>query len=259
MKLILFILFMGANFPSYGIKHISGNDPHWTIKQVELERERKKAEQTQREQENREQRKHRDRQESEEMAKAEAKREKHWRVMEKMEKYIALLLTSSSSLEKREKAFKKMKSIIEDDIDINYRFSNALYLSLLNVMASAPTNRGVLMMEFLVSKGADINSRDHLDRTPLHNAVIASSPEHVQFLLEKGANQNAKDIYEHTPFIYNTSSAPLFYAIKTRRAFPGQQLESDRRKTIVEIFKQYWPQEKKRRGPFDFCRMVFKK
>lgn len=48
----------------------------------------------------------------------------------------------------------------------------------------------------LLSRGADIESRDKIGRTPLH---YASTPEMIAFLRERGANVNTRDENKQTP------------------------------------------------------------
>jgi len=45
--------------------------------------------------------------------------------------------------------------------------------------------------EFLLARGADVNARDELDKTPLHWAAIKGHLDLVELLLAKGATVNA--------------------------------------------------------------------
>ena len=53
-----------------------------------------------------------------------------------------------------------------------------------------------------VARGAAVESRDELGRTPLMVATHADQPEMAEILLEASANVNARDSIEDTPFLY---------------------------------------------------------
>ena len=55
------------------------------------------------------------------------------------------------------------------------------------------------MIEMLVARGADVNSRTKNGTTPLHTAVLYARLEVVEFLVGKGANVNAESVSRATP------------------------------------------------------------
>lgn len=57
----------------------------------------------------------------------------------------------------------------------------------------------VSIANLLVVWGAEVNTEDHLGRSPLHVAILAKKPEMVKFLLENCALVNAKTINGLTP------------------------------------------------------------
>lgn len=59
------------------------------------------------------------------------------------------------------------------------------------------------MLTALIEKGADVNTRDDYQRTPLHKAVIYTNPASVAALLKKGANPNLLD---------NNGKSPIYRA-----------------------------------------------
>jgi ankyrin repeat protein len=63
-------------------------------------------------------------------------------------------------------------------------------------------------LAFLLSKGADIEYRSHMNCTPLHHAAYSGSVEAVEFLIDAGADINAYDEYW---------GVPLGFAIVGRR------------------------------------------
>ncbi|HUU16925.1 MAG TPA: ankyrin repeat domain-containing protein [Sedimentisphaerales bacterium] len=51
----------------------------------------------------------------------------------------------------------------------------------------------------LISKGADVNSKESMGMTPLHYAALYGHKDMVEFLITKGADVNAKDLQGDTP------------------------------------------------------------
>lgn len=49
----------------------------------------------------------------------------------------------------------------------------------------------------------DVDSRDHLNRTPLHLAIEGEQLESVEYLLKRGADIEAVDMYSWTPLLYS--------------------------------------------------------
>ncbi|MGQ0582466.1 MAG: ankyrin repeat domain-containing protein [Reyranella sp.] len=59
----------------------------------------------------------------------------------------------------------------------------------------------------LLANGADVNAKDFLGITPLHNAAVRGVLDMVRFLVEQGADINAKD----------NGNTPLRYALNARK------------------------------------------
>lgn len=59
----------------------------------------------------------------------------------------------------------------------------------------------VEILDFLVSKGASLESTDFLESTPIMYASASGSTKACHFLLSKGASVNAKDKYQMSPLI----------------------------------------------------------
>ena len=273
MRFIFFILFMGAIFPIHGIRTYAVPISTEEIENEQAKERQREKNKARKEQEIREQREREEEEEDERERLAENTKEA-WK---EMESYISLLLEEPGPSEKKQELFDSLKSIIEDGVHIDQfsRFDSYVKvirifyvkkvlkrfsLSFLNYVASAPTNRGVLIMKILLSKGADIESRDYLRRTPLHNAVIASSVDHVEFLLENGARVNVYDIYGHSPWLNNTPTAktalsPLWDGAKR----DDYQSEAERREIIEKLLKHYGAKAKRQKNPINFCRRVFKR
>ena len=53
--------------------------------------------------------------------------------------------------------------------------------------------------ELIVEAGAKLDERDHLARTPLHNAAIYNLDGVATLLIERGASVNPRDYRDNTP------------------------------------------------------------
>ena len=62
-------------------------------------------------------------------------------------------------------------------------------------------NWNVAVANYLVSKGANVNAKDIIGRTPLHWAVVKRRVDVAKFLVSKGADVNARDNNGQTPII----------------------------------------------------------
>ena len=61
----------------------------------------------------------------------------------------------------------------------------------------------VEIVEFLIERGAVVNSKNVADETPLHYAAALGHSEVVRFLIEKGASLTPKTIFGETPLHYS--------------------------------------------------------
>jgi ankyrin repeat protein len=59
--------------------------------------------------------------------------------------------------------------------------------------------QGIARLRYLLDRGADIDSRDGINRTPLYHAAFKGDHEAVQLLLQNGADMNAQDDIVGTP------------------------------------------------------------
>jgi ankyrin repeat protein len=69
----------------------------------------------------------------------------------------------------------------------------------------------VEVVEFLLSKGAELNDRTKYGRSPLHRSAWKGQLAMAKFLVEKGAELNATDIYGNTPLDAATSKELRLY------------------------------------------------
>ncbi len=73
--------------------------------------------------------------------------------------------------------------------------------ALARIVSSDPAliQGGVEMVARLINAGADVNTVDHQDRTPLHNAVRHHDLRTAKILLRNGADVHARDPWGMTP------------------------------------------------------------
>ncbi len=67
----------------------------------------------------------------------------------------------------------------------------------------AAKNNKLEIAQFLVERGEDTESKDNENRTPLHAAAIAGHIKIVKFLVENGADKESKDNENRTPLHYS--------------------------------------------------------
>jgi ankyrin repeat protein len=70
---------------------------------------------------------------------------------------------------------------------------------------AAVQNPNVTILEYLISKGADINARNNKGMTPLHKAAFRNTVDHLKCLINAGAQIHIKDYFGYT--IFHTASS----------------------------------------------------
>ena len=78
------------------------------------------------------------------------------------------------------------------------------------VLHNAVSSRGRKeIVELLINKGANVNSKDFFGVTPLHLAALGGNTEIAKILIENGANINAKNKEGESPLDITQKSFPL--------------------------------------------------
>ncbi len=87
--------------------------------------------------------------------------------------------------------------------------TDSVTLSFLKQVGSFPVSRSCLLwsissgheeiVELLVAKGADLNTKDNSGKTPLHEAASSGNQEIVELFVVKGADIQARDSDNRTP------------------------------------------------------------
>ncbi len=90
----------------------------------------------------------------------------------------------------------KMARLIDKGVDINAQENDDYGDTPLHIAALHGKKK---MFEFLISKGADINSRNKIGQMPLHAAARVTDIDMVSLLLKHGADINAQDDNGSTP------------------------------------------------------------
>lgn len=109
----------------------------------------------------------------------------------------------------------KVKELLDSGIDANVIIKQTAKTPIYTAI-----NFGMLdIIEFLVSRGAEVNFKNKNEETPLLFAVAHAYPEVCRFLLQKGADPNVKDrdgnscldrIKEYTPRNTYRALVPVF-------------------------------------------------
>jgi ankyrin repeat protein len=86
----------------------------------------------------------------------------------------------------------RLKLLLQYGLDVNQRCSDSLF-PIHFACCIADIDTAMELVSFLVSIGADIESKDHLGITPLAVAVSLLRPRLVELFLSLGANPQAKD------------------------------------------------------------------
>ena len=114
-----------------------------------------------------------------------------------------------------------VKYLIEkQNVDINIKGNDEM-----TPLHFACSESNLSIVEYLISKGADIEAKDYLDKTPLHYACQKGHLKIVEYLVSKGANIEAKAILELTP-LYLASSYHREDVIKYLKTLSNEKINN---------------------------------
>lgn len=91
-----------------------------------------------------------------------------------------------------------LKLLVEHGADLKH-YDKMLYGSILHAVINKRVKGYLEIMDYLISKGADVNAKNRNGRTPLHVSAFLERLETCEYLLKKGANINAIDDKGMTP------------------------------------------------------------
>lgn len=89
----------------------------------------------------------------------------------------------------------KIQKLYDEGADINAESKGNYGHTALTTSANSGK---IVVVEFLLKKGADINQKNSMKSTALGTAITGGQVEVVKFLIAKGANVNEDDGYGHT-------------------------------------------------------------
>ena len=101
----------------------------------------------------------------------------------------------------------------------------------------------VKIIELLISSGSDVNAKDHTGMTPLHAAVISGGRQSVQYLLDKEADVNAQTEAGQTPLhLAAATGQPKLTKFLIERGADPQKKDFEGRIPLYYAKKNYHPQ-----------------
>jgi ankyrin repeat protein len=127
------------------------------------------------------------------------------------------------------------KAMVEKDKSlINYRLDNE------ETPITAAAYKGYInMVKYLLSMGADIESKNRWNNNALLNTAQTGNVELGKLLIEKGANLEAKGPYSYTPLLYALDNNKPEFAIMTINKGADIQAKDNGNRTAIEYASWY--------------------
>jgi hypothetical protein len=97
------------------------------------------------------------------------------------------------------------------------------------------------IIDYLIKKGANVNAKDHLGKTPLHRAVRSRRLDVVKYLITQGADVNAKEEFGDGVLVSAVSSGNL-EMVKYIVEQGADINNTDRRGWTVFAFAERYPE-----------------
>jgi ankyrin repeat protein len=123
------------------------------------------------------------------------------------QKIVGMLISAGAKVNGRESRA-MYAAISHDKISmVEYLLDKGADVNSMDSTGSRPLEDAVSygrldIAKLLISRGADVNAKGKLDRTPLHNALINGNLEIIEYLVSKGADINAGGRDGETPLDY---------------------------------------------------------
>lgn len=175
-------------------------------------------------------------------------------VLRKDKETVKLIFDANADVNQRDDKFQEafelaiseydpdiMKLFIDSGADVN-GINRKMGKSVLQMAAGMCD---LEMVKYLLSRGVDINVRDYLERTPLHEACVqlsfseARDKELFKFLIKSGADVNAIDSYNRTPLMHSLVRGLVRYMFVVERTeYPGIRF-------VLKYFNVYTVDEKR--------------
>ena len=111
-----------------------------------------------------------------------------------LNEFKSLNYFNNDEIEDMSEEIELFKIVLDRIKDINDR--NYLHLA-----CELPYNLSIELCRLLIEKGADVNKKNSLGKTPLHMAVINSDEKCIELLLNSGADIESKDNKGITPLM----------------------------------------------------------
>ncbi|RPJ08532.1 MAG: ankyrin repeat domain-containing protein [Spirochaetaceae bacterium] len=142
----------------------------------------------------------------------------HWAIDNKMISLVKLIIESGGDVNEKVEdrrgfsplmlavesgSFEMVKMIGDAGADVGAK-SNNNNVPLLFILPWTKETDLRQMAEYLLLKGADVNTRNEQNMTPLHFNARTTKYDYIKFLLEHGADANARDSYGNLAIDYTT-------------------------------------------------------
>ena len=115
----------------------------------------------------------------------------------------------------------------------DYNSANVLMTNLDRRLQRAAREGKLKKVETLINRGANVNSQDGVNFSPLHLAVMYDKKEVVELLLKHNAQVNIKNDYDETPVIFAAENGNRYIIDLLLRYGADVTIQSTRGETVL--------------------------